>query len=99
MSNFIEKKSDNLYILHLSIKPNSKMQRITTNGKYLTISLQSKPIKNKANKELINLIKKKLEISSNRIEIISGSKSSTKIIKLHFLGEINEDLVITKLLN
>ena len=52
------------------------------NEDFLTISLCSKPIQNKANKELLNLIKKKLKISSSKIQIISGTKSSNKTIKI-----------------
>lgn len=99
MSNFIEKKSDKSYILHLRIKPNSKMQRITINGKFLTISLRSKPIQNRANKELLDLLKKKLKISLNQIQIISGLKSSNKIIKLEFPIKINEEALIRKFIH
>ncbi len=78
---YFEKKSEKKYLIKLYIKPNSKNQKIVDDGEFLTIFLNSKPIQNKANKELINFLKKKLEISSNKIQIISGLKSSNKIIE------------------
>ncbi len=51
---FLEKKSEDNFFLHTKIKPNSKNQRILDNNDYLIIFLRSKPVKNKANNELIN---------------------------------------------
>ena len=59
----IEEISKNLYILHVNIKTNSKKQEIIDNGECLTILIQAKQIKNKANIELINFLKKKLNIA------------------------------------
>jgi len=58
--NFLKKHSDTNYIIRLHVKPNSKNQKVKDTGEFLTISLCSKPIQNKANKELINLLIKKL---------------------------------------
>lgn len=99
MPGFFEGKSDNSFILHLQVKPNSKKQTIVDNEDFLTISICSKPIQNKANKELLNLIKKKLKISSNQIQIISGFKSSNKTIKIKFPIKINEKDIIQKLID
>jgi len=96
---FLEKKSEDNFFLHTKIKPNSKNQRIIDNNDYLIIFLRSKPVKNKANNELINLLKKTLNISPNQIKIISGLKSSRKIIKLTYTESVNEEDIIKKLLN
>lgn len=58
---FIEKKSINCYLLHIYAKPNSKTQKLLDDGNYLIVYLQSKAIQNKANKELISILKKKIE--------------------------------------
>ena len=55
---FIEKKSEITFLLHINVKPNSKKQKIIDNSECLTIFLRSKPIQNRANKELISLLKK-----------------------------------------
>ena len=94
---FLEKMRDFSYLVHVNVKPNSKMQAIIEKDEFLTISVKSKAIKNKANKELINLIKKKLEISPNQIKIISGLKSSNKIIQINFLKDVEEQEIYDKL--
>ena len=96
---FLEKKSEDIFFLHAKIKPNSKIQRIIDNNDYLIIFLRSKPVQNKANNELINLLKKTLNISPNQIKIISGLKNSRKIIKLTFTESVNEKDIIKNLLN
>ena len=96
---YLEKKSETNYLIKLNVKPNSKKQKIVDNGGFLTIYLHSKPIQNKANKELINLLKKKLSVSSNQIQIISGLKSSNKIIQIIFSFDIKEREIYHKLIN
>ena len=80
----IEKYSNTSYIIRLQVKTNSKTQKVSINDEILTIFLKSKPIQNKANKELISLIKKKLNISSDQIQIISGLRSRDKTINITF---------------
>jgi uncharacterized protein YggU (UPF0235/DUF167 family) len=94
---FLEKKSDFSYILKLYVKTNCKTQKVINNGDFLTIYLKSKPIQNKANKELIRLIKSRLNIPSIQVQIISGSKSHDKLINLHFLKNTKEKDIIKKL--
>ncbi|MFX1378788.1 MAG: DUF167 domain-containing protein [Promethearchaeota archaeon] len=94
---FIEKNSETIYFIKLNVKTNSKNQKVVINGDFLTVFLRSKPIQNKANKELINLIKRKLTIPSNQIQIISGTKEHDKVIKLNFLENTSEREIIRKL--
>ena len=96
---FLEKISEDNFFLHAKIKPNSKNQRLLDNNDYLIIFLRSQPVQNKANNELINLLKKTLNISPNQIKIISGLKNSRKIIKLTYTETVNEKDIIKKLLN
>ena len=95
---FLEKVRDMLYVVHVKIKPNSKKQDIINNGEFLTILVRAKAIQNKANKELINLIKKKLKISSNQIQIISGLKGSNKLIQITFLEDVEAREIYNKLI-
>ena len=94
---FLEQHSNTNFVLRLNVKTNSRSQKIINNGDVLTIFLKSKPVQNKANKELIALIGKKLNISSNQIHIISGLKSKDKLIKIAFLRNIEEEEIIDKL--
>ncbi|MHA1186698.1 MAG: DUF167 domain-containing protein [Candidatus Heimdallarchaeota archaeon] len=64
------------------VKPNSKQPgiKIDTEKKYLQISVKSPPDKGKANKELLKLLAKQLELSLANLSIISGQRSRDKII-------------------
>ena len=96
---FIEKHSTTNYILRLNVKTNSKNQKIVKVGDNLTIFLKSKPIKNKANIELLNLIKNKLNLSSSQIQIISGSKSRDKTIKITLKENGDKEEIIKNLMD
>ena len=85
-------------MVHAKVKPNSKKQDVINNGEFLTILVRSKAIQNKANKELVDLLKRKLKISSNQIQIISGLKSSNKLIQINFLDDVEEREIYNKLL-
>ncbi|MFW9896706.1 MAG: DUF167 domain-containing protein [Candidatus Thorarchaeota archaeon] len=95
---FLEKVRDYSYKIHINVKPNSKRQAIINDGEFLTIFLRSKAIQNKANRELIILLRKKLEISSKQIQIISGLRSSTKLVKINFFDALQEKELNDKLL-
>jgi uncharacterized protein YggU (UPF0235/DUF167 family) len=84
--------------VYVKVKPSSKKQDIIDNDEFLTILVRSKPTQNKANNEVIYLIKKKLEISSNQIRIIYGLRSSNKIIQIDFLKGIEEREIHDKLI-
>ena len=96
---FLKKYSDSTFVIKTNVKANSKTQKIINNNEFLTMFLRSKPIKNKANKELINLLRKKLNISSNQIQIISGVKSTIKLVKITFFRNIEEQDIICTLIN
>jgi uncharacterized protein YggU (UPF0235/DUF167 family) len=95
---FLEKISETSYFVRLNVKTDSKKQKIVNDNDFLTIFLKSKPIQNKANKELLNLIKRRLKISMDQIQIISGLKSHDKLIKLDFLETIEEREILRKLI-
>lgn len=97
MSSFEKHKAD--YFLKVNVKTNSKKQKIVNSGDYFTVFLKSKPKQNKANKELLNLIKSRLQLSSDQIQIISGSKSHDKLIKLNFIEITEESDIIRKLID
>jgi uncharacterized protein YggU (UPF0235/DUF167 family) len=95
----IEELSKYSYILHVNVKTNSKKQGVTDTGEFLTIQVLAKPIKNKANIELIRFLKNKLNIASNQIKILKGVKSSNKSIQIDFLEKTEKQSIIRKLLS
>jgi uncharacterized protein (TIGR00251 family) len=95
----LERISDFEYIIRLKVKPNSKYQSIINDKGNLKVFLKSKPVRNKANIELINLIKKNLHLSLNQVVIVSGLKSDYKMIKISFFEKIEEQELLNRLLN
>lgn len=98
MAKFLEKQSDNSFLLRVSVKPNSKKQDILIDGDFLTLKVRSKALQNKANKEVLNLLRKKLNIPSNQLNIASGTKNTDKVIQARFSTDIDEEEVIQKLI-
>ncbi len=98
--NLIEKKSDTIFYLKIVVKPNAKTQEILieNNCDYFLIKLTSKPLLNKANKELLKLLKKKLDINLNQIKFISGLKSRKKLIQISYYKKIDENIILEKLI-
>ena len=99
MTSFIEKRSDKSFLLRVRVKPNSKKQDVFIDGEFFTIKVRSKAFQNKANKEVVNLLSKKLNISSNKLIISTGRKSSNKVIQVLFSKEIDGKEVIRRLLH
>ena len=50
---------------------------------FLKIYLTAVPVDGKANRELIKLLSKELNISKNKINIIKGEKNKEKIIEIN----------------
>ncbi len=49
-------------------------------GNEIKVSIKSKPDLGKANRELIKLLSKNFQVSSNKIKIIQGIKSRKKVV-------------------
>lgn len=97
---FLESKVKNVYLIRVKVKTNSFKQDIipcSETESWLSIKLKSKPVKNKANKELMNLIRKRINVSSNQIHIISGLKKSNKTLEIKFYENIEKHDLIKKL--
>jgi uncharacterized protein len=77
------KKEKEIY-LKLKINPGSSQNEIKEIMDDLTIKINitAKPIKNKANKELIKFLAKEFMVHKNNVIIISGLKDRVKLIRL-----------------
>ena len=82
---------DGLTYIVVKAKPNAKITKIDGEidlpsnssipvNKALCVSLAAQPEDNKANKELIKLLSKTLNIKKNKISISSGLSSKLKIV-------------------
>jgi len=97
---FLEIKANNVYLLRVKVKTNSTQQEImswTDTDAWLSIKLKSKPVNNKANKELINLIKKRINVNINQIHIISGVKNTNKVLEIKFSSNVDRIELIKRL--
>lgn len=67
----------------VKVKPNSKKQSIeeSLDGS-LTVHLKSPPVDGKANKELIELLAEKFNVSKSQILIKAGLSSRSKLIEI-----------------
>jgi len=67
----------------VKVKPNSKTQSIEemADGS-LKVKLKSPPVDGKANKELIELLAEKFNVSKSDVQIKSGLSSKTKLIEV-----------------
>ncbi len=94
-------RSEFVFIINIQIKPNSNKQIITEpskNDDQILISIRSEARQNKANIELLNLIKKKLKVSIQQLQIISGKKNPNKKIKVTFDKSHQKDEILNMLL-
>ncbi|MHA1241644.1 MAG: DUF167 domain-containing protein [Promethearchaeota archaeon] len=99
---FFEDSSERTIFLKIRVKTNSKVQKILFNqltDTWISINLKSKPIKNKANKELIKLLSKKLNIATHQIQIIAGLKNTSKTIQIRFYQDMSNSKILEKLAN
>jgi len=55
---------------------------IEVSGNAITIGIKSKPVKGKANREIIKKLAKYFNVSSSKIRIVSGIRSKNKIVEI-----------------
>lgn len=69
-------------VMRLRVFTGKQSQKISLDetGKILLIDVKNKPEKNKANKEIIKMLKKKFEAE---IKIVSGLKNKEKIVEIY----------------
>lgn len=94
--NFIKKHKKGI-TLNIKITPNAAQNKIKKWEKadtQLKMEVKAAPEKGKANKEVIKLLSKQLKTPQNKLEILTGSTTKTKII---LLAGAKEEDVINKL--
>ncbi|MHA2006044.1 MAG: DUF167 domain-containing protein [Promethearchaeota archaeon] len=95
---FLKKLNNSTFQLSVKVKPNSKNQKITNEIEFLTIQIRSRAVRNKANMEIINLLKKRFKISSNQVKIVSGLKSTNKVVHIILDEKVEYQSVLNRLL-
>lgn len=74
-------KTNNGVAFKVKVVPNSSASKIVeVNEEFVKIKLNSPPIEGRANKEVINLLSKVLDIPKTSIELLNGDKNKLKTI-------------------
>ena len=70
--------------ISIKIKLKSKIEKIEKiKDNFFEIYIKEPPIKEKANKKIIEIISDYFKVSSSKIKIVSGLKSRNKIIEIN----------------
>ena len=77
------------FFLDLRVMTNKKQNKIikSDNDNSFKVELKAKPVEGRANHELIKFLSKFLEISQNQIEIVKGSHSRNKVVRIQMTGK------------
>ena len=86
--NFLE-QTDSGVLIKVFVKPNQKKQTLffSSTDAFLTIHIRAPPNKGKANKEVLKLLAKTLDIATGAITLRSGSTSRNKIFLVTSLSK------------
>lgn len=68
--------------ISITVKPNSRQDRIEKTENGYNIYVRAVPIENKANTAVIKLLSEYFDIPKSRIVIISGLKSKRKLVEI-----------------
>ena len=81
-------KTANGVAFKVKVIPNSSVSKIMEiTEEFVKIKLNSPPLEGRANKEVINLLSKILDVPKTSIELISGDKSKLKTLNVPLTEE------------
>ena len=66
----------------VNVKFNKDFIDVNEDSKTITVGIRSKPVKGKANKEIIDKLADYFKVSSSRIEIVAGHRSKMKFVEI-----------------
>ena len=68
--------------VQVKVKPNSKTEGITENDSTLMVKVKEPPIQGRANHAVIRILAEHFGVPEDRVSILSGFKSSSKVIEI-----------------
>jgi len=69
--------------ISIKVKPNARERRVEETGpNQFRVSVKSPARENKANEEVVELLAEHFDLSKSRVSIVSGRKSSQKIVRI-----------------
>lgn len=66
----------------VTVKFNKDFVDVDEDGKTITIGVRKKPVKGKANDEIIKKLSKRFGVSSSSVRIVAGMRSKNKIVDI-----------------
>lgn len=66
--------------VHVTSRAKQRTVSINTDSSEVHVNVKAAPVRGQANREMVNLIAKRLGISTSKITIVSGSSSPRKTI-------------------
>jgi hypothetical protein len=66
----------------LSVKFNKNFVDVDEQSRHITIGIRARPVKCKANKELIKKLAKHFGVPSSAVRIVAGAKSKKKVVEI-----------------
>lgn len=66
----------------LSVKFNKDFVDVDEQSRHITIGIRARPVKGKANEELIKKLAKHFGVPSSAVRIVAGAKSKKKIVEI-----------------
>lgn len=84
-------------VLKIKVFPRSSINKIAGfEGETLKVKVKSAPFDGLANKDLIQLLSKRLKVAKEKIEIISGHTSRLKTIRFHDISKDDLFLLLSR---
>ena len=80
---WLEDRGDHLR-LRLKVQPRARQDEVVgpTPKGFLKVRLTAAPVAGQANRRLLKFLARVLEVSANRVELVSGEKSHRKVVRV-----------------
>lgn len=93
----IYRKEEDFFVLIMKIKPNSSNNKIMKfSEEELVISINASPDRERANKELVKYLSQIFECTKDKIQIVNGTHSTNKTVKIGLSIESDEIIKLIK---
>ena len=79
----------NSLVMEVKVIPRSAKSSISFSDRLIKVKLTAPPVDNKANKALIEFMAKQFSIPRSHIKIVSGFKSSRKLVEIEGIEKKN----------
>ena len=68
--------------IQVKVKPNSRTEEVSQENNFFLVKVKEPPREGKANKAVIQLLANHFGVARNKVRILSGFKSSVKLVEV-----------------